>query len=540
MTVFGYVLPSFKTLIFVFVWKCLIFKGIDKLIHQQFISDFWARKSPNSKLRTKIYIMGCGSCSSGRGCSTDVVGVPSGCKSHGSCSSGGCNKLNVFDWLANMELPSGQKPFDLVEVRFKNSRKEFFRNVNDLPLQMGEVIAVEGSPGHDIGTVSLTGELVKTQLTRRNVKQDDPAIKKVYRKVRPADVEKWLEAQALEQETMMRSRKLASDLGLQMKISDVEYQGDKTKAIFFYTAEERVDFRELIKVLAEQFRVRIEMRQIGSRQEAARLGGIGSCGRELCCSTWLSDFRSVTTSAARYQQLSLNPLKLAGQCGKLKCCLNYELDSYLDALKEFPEPQDIETVRGRARHQKTDIFRGVMFFTFLDEPEQFLAVPARRVKEIVEMNKRGEKPDELGAVKTKKEIEEVDEPDFENVVGQDSLTRFDQSKRKKKKKKSSGAGNKNMAHNAEGIPSGQNPQQARSPQQGPLSPKPQGQNPNQNRPRPANPNQNKPNPNQIKPNPANPNQNKPNPNQNRNRPPNRNSGPRPPQGPPHNSPPPHS
>ncbi len=502
--------------------------------------------------------MGCGSCSTGRGCSTVVNGVPSGCKSNGSCGSGGCNKLNVFDWLANMELPNGQKPFDLVEVRFKNSRKEFFRNVNDLPLQMGEVIAVEGSPGHDIGTVSLSGELVKTQLIRKNIKAEDPAIKKVYRKARPADVEKWQEAQALEQDTMMRSRKIASDMGLHMKISDVEYQGDKTKAIFFYTAEERVDFRELIKVLAEQFRVRIEMRQIGSRQEAARLGGIGSCGRELCCSTWLSDFRSVTTSAARYQQLSLNPLKLAGQCGKLKCCLNYELDSYLDALKEFPEPTDIETVRGRARHQKTDIFKGVMFFTFMDEPDQFLPVPARRVKEIIEMNKRGEKPEELGVLKTQKEIEEVDEPDFENVVGQDSLTRFDQSKRKKKKKKKApGAANA-------GPDAQQTGQQQRSPQQRPEGPRPQGQkpqprNPNVNRQQPnarPNPNQqNKPsaNPNQ-KPNPQNkpvnpdqqnkpaPNQ-KPNPNQNRNRPPRRNdNGPRPPQGPPqappHTTPPP--
>lgn len=501
--------------------------------------------------------MGCGSCSTGRGCSTVVNGVPSGCKSNGSCGSGGCNKLNVFDWLANMELPNGQKPFDLVEVRFKNSRKEFFRNVNDLPLQMGEVIAVEGSPGHDIGTVSLSGELVKTQLIRKNIKPEDPAIKKVYRKARPADVEKWQEAQALEQDTMMRARKIASDMGLHMKISDVEYQGDKTKAIFFYTAEERVDFRELIKVLAEQFRVRIEMRQIGSRQEAARLGGIGSCGRELCCSTWLSDFRSVTTSAARYQQLSLNPLKLAGQCGKLKCCLNYELDSYLDALKEFPEPTDIETVRGRARHQKTDIFKGVMFFTFSDEPDQFLPVPARRVKEIIEMNKRGEKPDELGVLKTQKEIEEVDEPDFENVVGQDSLTRFDQSKRKKKKKKK-GPGGPNATTAAPGTQ--QTGQQQRSPQQRPQrNPNANRQQPNtrpnpnqQNKPS-ANPNQ-KPNPNQqnkpANPNPRPPQQNKPggnpnqkpNPNQqNRNRPPrrdNRGPNPPPPQAPPHNTPPP--
>jgi cell fate regulator YaaT (PSP1 superfamily) len=446
-----------------------------------------------------------------------------------------------------MELPSGQKPFDLVEVRFKNSRKEFFRNVNDLPLVMGEVIAVEGSPGHDIGTVSLTGELVKTQLQRKSIKADDPSIKKVYRKVKPADVEKWQEAQALEQETMMRARKIAAEMGLQMKISDVEYQGDKTKAIFFYTAEERVDFRELIKVLAEQFRVRIEMRQIGSRQEAARLGGIGSCGRELCCSTWLSDFRSVTTSAARYQQLSLNPLKLAGQCGKLKCCLNYELDAYLDALKEFPEPTDIETVRGKARHQKTDIFKGVMYFTFADEPDQFLPVPARRVKEIIEMNKRGEKPDELGVLKTQKEIEAVEAPDFENVVGQDSLTRFDNSKRnkKKKKKKSPGGPGANAQQSGQPQRSQQKPQQPRPQQQGN---KPQQQNqqrPNNNqRPPQQRPNPNQQhksgNPNQQKSGNQNPKPGAQNPQQgNRNRPPRRNNnGPRPPQAPPHNTPPP--
>lgn len=422
--------------------------------------------------------MGCGGCSTGRGCSTVTNGTPAGCRSNGSCGTGGCNKLNIFDWLSNMELPNGQKPFDVVEVRFKNSRKEFFRNVNDLPLVMGEVIAVEGSPGHDIGTVSLTGELVRTQLSRRGVKADDPSLKKVYRKVRPADVDKWKEAQAAEQETMMRARKIAADMGLQMKISDVEYQGDKTKAIFYYTAEERVDFRELIKVLAEQFRVRIEMRQIGARQEAARLGGIGSCGRELCCSTWLTDFRSVTTGAARYQQLSLNPLKLAGQCGKLKCCLNYELDSYLDALKEFPQAVDLETIRGKARHQKTDIFKGLMFYTFADQPDEFLPVTAQRVKEVIEMNKRGEKPDELGVVKSRKEVEKQNQPDFENVVGQDSLTRFDKSKSRNKKKKRGGGGEaKGQQRNPQQQPQGQ---QNRPPQQQ-RQPKPQGQ-PQQNRP----------------------------------------------------------
>jgi cell fate regulator YaaT (PSP1 superfamily) len=349
--------------------------------------------------------------------------------------------MNVFDWLSDMQLPPGQKPFDVVEVRFKNNRKEFFRNVNELPLAMGDVIAVESSPGHDIGTVSLSGELVKNQLRRKNVNAADPAMKKVYRKAKQTDIDKWMEAQALEKNTLVKSREFALRLGLQMKIGDVEYQGDKTKAIFYYTAEDRVDFRELIKVMAEEFRVRIEMRQIGARQEAARLGGIGSCGRELCCSTWLTDFRSVTTSAARYQQLSLNPLKLAGQCGKLKCCLNYELDSYLDALKDFPEATDIETIRGRARHQKTDIFKGVMYYTFFDEPDQFIAVPNYRAKELIEMNKRGEKADVL-VEKVKEEKVAVKMPDFENVVGQDSLTRFDKqkgagnSKNKKRKKKS--------------------------------------------------------------------------------------------------------
>lgn len=417
--------------------------------------------------------MGCGGCSTGRGCSTEINGVPAGCRSNGSCGTGGCNKLNIFDWLANMEMPNGHKPFDVVEVRFKNSRKEFFRNVNALPLVTGELIAVEGSPGHDIGTVSLTGELVRTQLARRGVKGDDPAMKKVYRKVRPADVDKWKEAQAAEQDTMMRARKIAVDLGLQMKISDVEYQGDKTKAIFYYTADDRVDFRELIKILAEQFRVRIEMRQIGSRQEAARLGGIGSCGRELCCSTWLTDFRSVTTGAARYQQLSLNPLKLAGQCGKLKCCLNYELDAYLDALRDFPQAVDLETVRGRARHQKTDIFRGLMFYTFADEPDVFIPLTTQRVKEIIELNKAGQKPEELGAYKSRQEVEKQEQPDFENVVGQDSLTRFDKTKKKNKRKKRKPEGGqqqvqKNPQQQQQRNPQQQqrNPQQPRNPQQG--------------------------------------------------------------------------
>ena len=383
--------------------------------------------------------MSCQGCTSGRGCDTGTNGLPKGCRNNGACGSGGCNKLNIFDWLANMELPGGQPAFDVVEVRFKNSRKEFFRNVNNLPLTQGEVIAVEGTPGHDIGIVSLTGELVKLQLKKKGLAFDSHEIKKVYRKARQPDIDKWKEAQSLETSAMYKARTIALNLKLQMKISDVEYQGDKTKAIFYYTADDRVDFRELIKKLAEEFRVRIEMRQIGARQEASRLGGIGSCGRELCCATWLTDFRSVNTSAARYQQLSLNPLKLAGQCGKLKCCLNYELDSYLDAIKDFPENNvKLETEKGRAFHQKTDIFKRMMWYSYEGEAENFISMSVDRVKEIIEMNKQGKKPAELKDATV--EVVEEKKPDYENVVGQDSLTRFDNQKRRKKKNRNKNRG----------------------------------------------------------------------------------------------------
>lgn len=379
--------------------------------------------------------MGCSGCSSGRGCSTAAPGLPGGCRNNGSCGTGGCNKLGVFDWLAGMELPHGQKPFEIVEVRFKNSRKEFYRNTEGLELNVGDVIAVESSPGHDIGVVSLTGELVKMQMKKKGIAIDSPEIKKVYRKAKQTDIQKWQEAQSLEFETMHKARKIAVGLGLQMKLSDVEYQGDKTKATFYYTADERVDFRELIKILAAEFKVRIEMRQIGARQEASRLGGIGSCGRELCCSTWLTDFRTVNTSAARYQQLALNPLKLAGQCGKLKCCLNYELDSYLDAIKDIPmNDVKLETERGIAFHQKTDIFKRIMWYSYADAPETFIPLTIEKVKEIMEMNTQGKKPADLqGHQIMQQEKEAV--PDYENVVGQDSISRFDDRKRNNKNKK---------------------------------------------------------------------------------------------------------
>ena len=366
-------------------------------------------------------------CSSG-GCNTEKNGIPAGCNNNGSCgTSDGCNKLSVFDWLGNMNLPEGQNRFDIVEIRFKNSRKEFFRNTNSLNINVGDVIAVESNSGHDIGTVSLTGELVKLQLKKHNVNFDSEEIKKIYRKAKQLDIEKWREAQSLEINTMYRARTIALNLGLQMKLSDVEYQGDKSKAIFYYTADARVDFRELIKLLADEFKVRIEMKQIGARQEASRLGGIGSCGRELCCSSWLTDFRTVSTSAARYQQLSLNPLKLAGQCGKLKCCLNYELDSYLDALKEFPEMdgKKLQTKKGDAFLQKTDIFKRTMWFSYRSDPGVFIPLDLKTVHSILELNAKGEMPEALTpSVKVIDKII-ITEPNFENVVGQDSLTRFD-------------------------------------------------------------------------------------------------------------------
>jgi cell fate regulator YaaT (PSP1 superfamily) len=374
--------------------------------------------------------MACGSCSTGQ---DKNGGIPAGCNNNGSCGTGGgCNKLNVFDWLGNMSLPEGQAPCDVMEIRFKNSRKEFFRNVNNLSLNVGDVVAVESSPGHDIGVVSITGELVRLQMKKKNVNYDSDEIRKIYRKAKQQDIDKWREAQKLEVDTMFKARTLALRLGLQMKISDVEYQGDKSKAVFYYTADGRVDFRELIKVLAEEFKVRIEMRQIGARQEAARLGAIGSCGRELCCSTWLNDFRSVSTSAARYQQLSLNPLKLAGQCGKLKCCLNYELDSYLDALKEFPEIDNrkLATEKGYAFHQKTDIFKRIIWWSYTSEPDVFIPLSIARTKEIFKLNSENIKPADLLEPKQYKELGVVvKQPDYENVVGQDSLTRFDHKKK---------------------------------------------------------------------------------------------------------------
>ncbi len=352
--------------------------------------------------------MGC--CSSGRGCS------------NGKCLSG-CNKLDVHNWLG--DLPQSPNATDWVEIRFKNTRKGFYKNVNNLKLNKGDAVAVEASPGHDIGVVSLTGELVLRQMKKYNY-NDSNEPKKIYRKAKPVDIEKWEAAMSREHDVMIETRRICRDMELDMKVSDVEFQGDGTKAIFYYIAKERVDFRELIKVLAERFRIRIEMKQIGARQEAGRVGGIGTCGRELCCSTWVTNFVTVTTSAARYQELSLNPQKLAGQCGKLKCCLNYELDSYMDAQSDFPNTTTVlETEAGMAFHFKTDIFKRIMWYSFdSGAPVNVTPVPVDRVKEIIRQNKQGKKVEKLIS---KEEAAKINAAPigFVNTIEEGDLDRFE-------------------------------------------------------------------------------------------------------------------
>ncbi|MDX6745297.1 regulatory iron-sulfur-containing complex subunit RicT [Polaribacter sp. PL03] len=434
--------------------------------------------------------MACGSCG------TTENGVPKGCKSNGNCGSGSCgsgsNKLAVFDWLSNMTLPSGQERFNIFEVRFKNGRKHFYKNPDNLPITMGDIVATEGSPGHDIGTVSLAGELVKVQMKKRKITEDHEDVKKIYRKASQRDIDIWQQSRGKEEETQKRGREILGRLGLQMKLSDVEYQGDGNKATFYYTAETRVDFRQLIRDLASAFSIRVEMKQVGARQEAARLGGVGSCGRELCCSTWLTDFRKVTTSAARYQQLSLNPLKLAGQCGKLKCCLNFELDTYLDALKSFPK-QDLvlKTEKGDAVFVKMDIFKNHLWYTYKEERFKWFRLTLEQVLEIVDLNKNNEKS--LSLEEYEADVEIPVKVDFEDAVGQDSLTRFDVPKtskrrnnRNKNKKKPVGA----VANNTQAKP---NPR--RKPQAKPNNKTPQAKPQEQNKPQQQKPQaQNKPKP----------------------------------------------
>lgn len=358
----------------------------------------------------------------GRGCSF--------CNCTNECSATpheGCYKLHSSDWL---EQYPNNLPDDIVEVRFKNTRRSFYRNVNNLPLKRGDIVAVEASPGHDIGIVSLTGDMVARQMFRIGFTPMGGEFKKIYRKAKPYDIEKWQEAIALEHDTMIRSRQIAAEMGLNMKIGDVEYQGDKIKAIFYYIADERVDFRELIKVFAEQFRIRVEMKQIGARQEAGRIGGLGACGRELCCASWIPSFSSVTTNAARVQEISLNPQKLAGQCSKLKCCLVYEYDSYSDARREFPRVKEpLQAMDGEYYLVKSDILARTMSFSSAPNSiTNLITLPIERVREIIALNRRGVKVDTL----LSENINTIEyEPDYVNVIGEDSITRFDKSKKRR-------------------------------------------------------------------------------------------------------------
>lgn len=384
-------------------------------------------------------------------CGTSKGGKVTGCKNNGACGTGGCNKMNVFDWLSNMEMPVQDK-FHVAEIRFKNGRKDFFRNSDKLTLVTGDAVVVESATGHHVGHVSLQGELVRLQMQKKKVANDEE-IKKIYRVATQKDLEKFEEVKKRESPSLFRTREIIHQLKLNMKLSDVEYQADNTKATFFYSAEDRVDFRELIKILAGEFKVRVEMRQISLRQEAGRLGGIGVCGRELCCSTWLGDFKNVATSAARYQNLSLNPSKLSGQCGRLKCCLNYELETYMEALKDIPEIEGaLLTEKGEARLQKTDIFRKIMWFGYKEE-NTWYPINVRRVNEILELNRAGKKPASL----------EVNEEEAKIPVAKlnsdlSSLDKKFQDRSKKKKKKK----NRNRDRRNGGPPNAQQQQQNRN------------------------------------------------------------------------------
>jgi cell fate regulator YaaT (PSP1 superfamily) len=384
--------------------------------------------------------MACASCSSG------ADGKPAGCRNNGYCKADGCDKLGVFDWLAGVPLPQGQQAFDGVEVRFKNTRKAFFRNTTGQRLVAGDLVTVDAAPGHDVGMVSLSGELVRAQMARRGLSGDTYELRRVLRKSTQEDIDRWHAARQREEQTRTEARTMARRAGLNLKVTDVEFQGDGAKVFVYYTAEERIDFRGLVRELSDHFRVRVEMRQVGARQESGRIGGIGSCGRELCCSTWLTDFRSVTTSAARYQQLSLNPQKLAGQCGKLKCCLNYELDMYIEAIKGYPSQNaKLKTQQGTGVHLKTDIFTGMMWYTFKrpGEPPAMAGFPVDTVRSILEQNRAGVLPAVDLNMAAQAEATEEKQPDYENVVGQDELTRFDdklKAGRRKKKKKGRGGG----------------------------------------------------------------------------------------------------
>ncbi len=368
--------------------------------------------------------MSCTSCSTGK---------PGGCKSNGGCSTGGCNRMNVHDWLANLPFSDPDSSCRIIEVSFnQGSRKDFYRNNSLQTFDKGDIITVEGVSGFDVGTVSLTGELVRLQLKKHGLKEDNPEFKRILRPATDSDINKWKETKAREHDVLIRSRAVARQLNVDLKMAEVEIQADSRKATFFYIADDRVDFRELIKIYASEFKVKVEMKQIGARQEAGKVGGIGSCGRELCCSTWLTDFKSVNTNAARYQNLSINQTKLSGQCGRLKCCLNYELDTYLDALQNFPDDAEvIEVAKGRAFLIKKDIFRNLMWYSMHDSTRHY-PLSIESVKKIKEQNRQGIKPEVLETVEVVSGKEKEAEPDFVDVVGHISLKSLEKNTRRRR------------------------------------------------------------------------------------------------------------
>ena len=421
--------------------------------------------------------MGCGSCG------TAKDGKPSGCKSNGGCSTGGCNRMNVHDWLLNLPFSDPESNCKIVEISFSNgSRKEFFRNTSSQYFEKGELVTVEGVSGFDVGEVSLSGELVRMQMRKKGVDEGSAEIKRILRRSSETDISKWRENKGREKEALIRSRAIARSLKLDMKLAEVEIQADGKKATFFYTADDRVDFRELIRTYAGDFKVKVEMRQIGARQEAGKVGGIGSCGRELCCATWLTDFKSVNTTAARYQNLSINQTKLSGQCGRLKCCLNFELDTYLDALQHFPDNADVIYItRSPAYLVKKDIFKNLMWYTMPDSSKHY-PVSIDRVKHIQQLNAQGQKPDELEPVElTSSKTKEV-EPEFADLVGQISLRSLERNSRKRQDKERNRENQQRQNQPSQGNQprSPQQNQQRNNPnQQGGSGQQRQGQNPNQ-------------------------------------------------------------
>ena len=397
--------------------------------------------------------MGCGNCGTGK---------PNGCKSNGGCTTGGCNRMNVHDWLLNMPIADMGDECKVIEVSFnRGSRKDYFRNATLQQFEKGDMICVEGVSGFDLGEVSLTGEIVRLQMRKKGIEEANPEMKKVLRRASDRDVDTWRHSKSREKDALIRSRAIAKQLKLEMKLSEVEIQADSRKATFFYIADGRVDFRELIKVYASEFKLKVEMRQIGARQESAKVGGIGSCGRELCCSTWLTEFKSVNTTAARYQNLSINQTKLSGQCGRLKCCLNYELDTYLDALQHFPDNCDnIQVAKGTASLIKKDIFKNLMWYILPDSNKQY-PVTIERVRKIKSLNAQGVIPDELETVEiTSSKVKEA-EPEFVELVGQISLRSLEKADKKRKQKQ----------HH-----------QKQQPRQRSQQPPPQQKGPQQNRP----------------------------------------------------------